>query len=68
MIIVIVGPTGTGKTKLSIALAKHYKTEIVANDMIILSNRNGKGKVGEKISGDSTDDFESDIAKDGLPF
>lgn len=29
MIIAIVGPTGVGKTALSIALAKHYKAEII---------------------------------------
>jgi len=32
--IVIVGPTGIGKTKLSIALAKHYNTEIISGDSI----------------------------------
>ncbi len=31
-IIVIVGPTGVGKTKLSIALAKHYDGEIINGD------------------------------------
>ena len=31
-IIAIVGPTGVGKTKLSIALAKHYKAEIISCD------------------------------------
>lgn len=32
MIIAIVGPTGVGKTALSIALAKHYKAEIINFD------------------------------------
>lgn len=32
--IVIVGPTGIGKTKLSIALAKRYKTEIISGDSV----------------------------------
>ncbi len=32
MIIVVVGPTGVGKTKMSIALAKHYKAEIISSD------------------------------------
>jgi tRNA dimethylallyltransferase len=32
--IVIVGPTGIGKTKLSIALAKKYNTEIISGDSI----------------------------------
>lgn len=32
--IVIVGPTGIGKTKLSIALAKQYKTEIISGDSV----------------------------------
>ena len=34
MIYVIVGPTGIGKTKLSIALAKHFNTEIISGDSI----------------------------------
>lgn len=32
MIIVIVGPTGVGKTKLSIALAKRYNAEVISAD------------------------------------
>lgn len=31
-VIVIVGPTASGKTKLSVELAKHFKTEIVSAD------------------------------------
>ena len=34
MIIVITGPTGVGKTKLSIALAKKYNAEIINGDSI----------------------------------
>jgi tRNA dimethylallyltransferase len=34
MIVAIVGPTGVGKTKLSIELAKHYKTEIISGDSV----------------------------------
>ena len=34
MIIVIVGPTGIGKTKLSIALAKYLNTEIISGDSV----------------------------------
>lgn len=34
MIIVIVGPTGIGKTKLSIALARHFNTEIISGDSV----------------------------------
>ncbi len=34
MIIVIIGPTGIGKTKLSLALASHYKTEIISGDSV----------------------------------
>lgn len=34
MIIVIVGPTGIGKTKLSIMLAKHFNTEIISGDSV----------------------------------
>lgn len=34
MIIVIIGPTGIGKTKLSLALAKHFNTEIISGDSV----------------------------------
>lgn len=34
MVYVIVGPTGIGKTALSIALAKHFDTEIISGDSI----------------------------------
>ena len=34
MIIVIIGPTGIGKTKLSLALANHYNTEIISGDSV----------------------------------
>lgn len=34
MIVVIVGPTGVGKTALSIALAKYYETEIISGDSV----------------------------------
>ena len=34
MIIVIVGPTGVGKTKLSIELAKYYKASIINADAV----------------------------------
>lgn len=34
MVYVIVGPTGIGKTKLSIALAKHFDTEIISGDSV----------------------------------
>ena len=33
-IIVIVGPTGVGKTKLSVELAKHFNTEIINGDSV----------------------------------
>lgn len=33
-IIVIVGPTGVGKTKLSVELAKYFKTEIINGDSV----------------------------------
>lgn len=32
LLIAVVGPTGIGKTTLAIAIAKHYKTEIVSAD------------------------------------
>jgi len=34
MIVVIVGPTGVGKTALSIALANYYDTEIISGDSV----------------------------------
>ena len=34
MIIAIIGPTGVGKTKLSIELAKHYQAEIINADSV----------------------------------
>ena len=34
MIVVIVGPTGIGKTKLSIALATYFNTEIISGDSV----------------------------------
>lgn len=34
MIFVIIGPTGIGKTKLSLALASHYNTEIISGDSV----------------------------------
>lgn len=45
--IVIVGPTGIGKTKLSIMLAKHFNTEIISGDSVqVYKELNiGSGKV-----------------------
>ena len=34
MIIVVTGPTGVGKTKLSISLAKKYNAEVINGDSI----------------------------------
>ena len=34
MIIVVTGPTGVGKTKLSISLAKKYNAEIINGDSV----------------------------------
>lgn len=50
MIYVIVGPTGIGKTKLSIALAKHFNTEIISGDSVqVYKELNiGSAKVTEK--------------------
>ncbi|MFK5882748.1 MAG: tRNA (adenosine(37)-N6)-dimethylallyltransferase MiaA [Candidatus Izemoplasma sp.] len=47
MIIAIVGPTGIGKTKLSISLAKHYRTELISGDSVqVYKQLNiGSGKV-----------------------
>ncbi len=45
----IVGPTGVGKTKLSIELAKHYNTEIISGDSVqVYRELNiGSGKIKE---------------------
>ena len=50
MIIVIVGPTGVGKTKLSIELAKKYNAEIInADSMQVYKNLDiGTAKVKEE--------------------
>ena len=50
MIIVIVGPTGIGKTKLSIALAKKYNTEIISGDSVqVYKGLNiGSAKISKK--------------------
>ncbi|MBP5343309.1 tRNA (adenosine(37)-N6)-dimethylallyltransferase MiaA [bacterium] len=46
-VIVIVGPTGVGKTSLSVKLAKHYNTEIISGDSVQVyrSLDIGSGKV-----------------------
>lgn len=50
MIIAIVGPTGVGKTKMSVALAKRYNAEIISCDsMQIYRNMDiGTAKITEK--------------------
>lgn len=49
MIVVIIGPTGVGKTKLSLSLAKKYNAEIInADAMQIYKEMNiGTAKVGD---------------------
>lgn len=50
MIVAITGPTGIGKTKLSIALAKHFSTEIISGDSVqVYKELNiGSGKVTDE--------------------
>jgi len=50
MIIVIVGPTGIGKTKLSIEIAKRYNTEIISGDSVQVYKGLdiGSGKIKEE--------------------
>ena len=53
-VIVIVGPTGVGKTDLSIKLAKHYNTSIISGDSVQVyrSLDIGSGKIKkEEMSG-----------------
>jgi len=54
--IVIFGPTGIGKTKLSIALAKRYNTEIISGDSVqVYKELNiGSAKVTEQEKEDIT--------------
>ena len=50
MIIVVAGPTGVGKTKMSVELAKHYNAEIInADSMQVYKDLNiGTAKVTEE--------------------
>lgn len=50
MIIAVVGPTGVGKTKLSVALAKKYKAEIISCDSMQIYKKMdiGTAKVTEE--------------------
>ena len=50
MILVVVGPTGVGKTKMSVELAKHYNAEIInADSMQVYKDLNiGTAKVTEE--------------------
>ena len=50
MIIAIVGPTGVGKTKMSIELAKRYNAEIISSDSMQIYKKMdiGTAKVTEK--------------------
>ncbi len=49
-VVVIVGPTGVGKTKLSIALAKYFHTEIINGDSVQIYKELdiGSAKVSEE--------------------
>ena len=51
MIVVIVGPTGVGKTKLSLSLAKKYNAEVInADAMQIYKEMNiGTAKVSDTL-------------------
>ena len=50
MIISVVGPTGVGKTKMSIALAKKFNAEVIGSDsMQVYKEMNiGTAKITEK--------------------
>ena len=38
-VLVVVGPTAVGKTKLAIDLAKHYNYEIISGDSVAIYKR-----------------------------
>ena len=50
MIIAVVGPTGVGKTKMSVALAKKYNAEIISCDSMQIYKKMdiGTAKVTEE--------------------
>lgn len=48
-LIVILGSTGTGKTKLSVELAKRFNAEIISADsMQVITTKKSKKKTQEK--------------------
>ncbi len=53
MIVAIVGPTGVGKTRMSIALAKHYNAEVVSCDSMQIYNDMNIGTA--KVTADEMD-------------
>lgn len=68
-VIVIVGPTAVGKTKLSIELAEHFNTEIISGDsMQVYTGMDiGTGKVTEKEKRDISH-YMIDIKHPDEPF
>ena len=64
MIIVITGPTGVGKTKLSVELAKKYNAEIINADSMQVY----KGLIWGKIVIDTVKEniVVSNLSKDSL--
>ena len=49
-VIVVVGPTAVGKTKISIELAKHFNCEIISGDSVAVYKRLDIGSAKPTVS------------------
>ena len=69
MILVVVGPTGVGKTKLSISLAKRYNAEVINGDAIQvykgLDIGSAKVREDEKDGGKDAGEDRGEAGEDG---
>ena len=65
MIIAIVGPTGIGKTALSISLAKHYNAEIINFDAMQVYEKMDIGTA--KVTKEEMDELKT-VATLGTPL
>ncbi len=65
MIVVIVGPTGVGKTALSLALAKTYNTEIISGDSVQIYRGMNIGSA--KVTKEETKTIRHHLIDERLP-